>query len=217
MKKISVIIISLLIINFLYLASVMAADGPVTTINTSITPEQIEGMKNKAEQKWDYLSRSWRDLILKNKVVSSIDSFFQVLDKSYIFPVLFGIHWLLSVTVILVMIFWIFFLFYIKRVTQKFSGLSKLYCYLISFGIVILLAQAKFWLIIANEAIELFTTTTGKFILAAVFLIGLWVLFFIDKYLGKYIEELRKGKGVSQTQKEIEKFGESLRKNSKEA
>jgi len=59
--------------------------------------EEIENLPENIETKWDYLGNEWKNVLLKNKLVSGLDSFFTQI--SVIFevlgnpPVFYGGHW----------------------------------------------------------------------------------------------------------------------------
>ena len=177
-KKLAILIFALLVFGIIALSFVHSQDEPPMPIN----PEKIEETREKIETKWDYLSRHWKIMLLQNKIVKTIDSAFTKADeKTKIFRILFGIPWNLGLTTIISILLWFVILFYSTRQFNKGLGFENVYCFLIALALVIILGQAKVFILISNSLFSLFTTTSGKITLVIVFLAVLWVMFFINK------------------------------------
>jgi hypothetical protein len=142
MKKAGVlIIISLLLISFLSITLTYAQESP--PLPYGINPDEIENTKTNVESKWDYLSKEWKTVLLKNKYISAVDSFLQKI--SYIFVILFGQPYSLSLTLLLVIIFWLCFFFVFSVIFKNYSSFSPPIAYIISLILVVIAAQLKLW------------------------------------------------------------------------
>ena len=163
MKKLGIFLIFLLLINFLAISLIHAETAP--GIPSILTPEETEktiaDLKNKSLTKWDYLGQNWQVMLLKNKVVASLDSFFTKI--SIIFVILFGMPYSLSITLLVIILLWIFFFFKFGEIFKDFSAFSEGTSWFIALGLTIILAQLQIlkkitqflgWLLFVNKASE---------------------------------------------------------------
>lgn len=119
MKKIGVLFILLLLVfNIIILASVLAEDEytDIPGIPAGLSPEKIEDATNKSVAKWQYLQKEWKSIILKNKVVSSIDGFFTKI--SIVFSILFGMPYSMTFTMFVTIVLWFVFVLLAARIIQ---------------------------------------------------------------------------------------------------
>jgi hypothetical protein len=107
MKK-SVFVISLFLvlflvfaINFIYSETLGGVEDKVEDAN-----EKIEEYSDQRywEEKWDYLGKEWKAILLKNKGVATVDSFFRQI--SIVFFVLFALDYEMSLVLLGVIILW---------------------------------------------------------------------------------------------------------------
>ncbi|MCA9485664.1 MAG: hypothetical protein KC506_02370 [Nanoarchaeota archaeon] len=103
----------------------------------------VQGVETRQEtveqERWKYLSEQWKELLLKNKFVSVIDGFFRKIN--FVFVVLFGQSYDLSITLFFVFLLWIFFAFNFWKALRDFSPLSSNVALAAGIGLTIILAQ----------------------------------------------------------------------------
>ena len=111
----------------------VVAGGEKLTETIDKTAGQLE------DEKWEYLSNSWRELLLKNKVIAGFDS---LLHKGSIgFQALFGRPYELSFTFWTVFILWVTFFFDASYIFRSFSTFSPGISSIIAFGVTVIAAQ----------------------------------------------------------------------------
>jgi len=101
--------------------------------------EEIENLPENIETKWDYLGNEWKNVLLKNKLVSGLDSFFTQI--SVIFEVLFGEPYSLSLTLFFIVLLWFYLLFKIKEILGDFGMFSPAISWAMSFVVVMLISR----------------------------------------------------------------------------
>ncbi|MBU1136496.1 MAG: hypothetical protein KJ559_03235 [Nanoarchaeota archaeon] len=148
MKKISFILISLLILNLVIINLVLAQESPIDIgkLNPETglpegVPSDLAGVQEIAKTKWDYLGKEWQKILLKNPVVSKIDS--ALAKVSFVFVILFGMPYSLSLTLLVIIILWFFFFFKFAEIFKNFSAFSESASWVISLALVIFMAQTK--------------------------------------------------------------------------
>jgi hypothetical protein len=169
----------------------------------------------KLTQKWEYLGKEWKNIILRNPIVQSIDSFFQKMNP--VFLVLFGVNYSLSLTLFLIVFFWMCLFFLIFNVL-KYTIFSKGVALLISLGIAIGAAQIKLFQMPVNFFIGLFFGEKSwwvKLLIGAGVLIGIVIAVVLVKKFGKKFAESKKRMKEEEHRLKLEigaKVGEELYK-----
>ncbi len=107
----------------------------------------------KLTEKWDYLGKEWKIILMGNPFITAIDLFFKAI--SFIFAVLLGIPYSLSIAFFLTMGLWLYFFFLFNRILSN-SLFSKWVALGISFGSSILLAQVGLFQWASSQIIGLF-------------------------------------------------------------
>ena len=101
--------IALLFLSFLASLSLTSqlarAQDEIPGTLAGLSPEEVEKTQEKIEGKWDYLSREWKSIFLKNKLVSAIDGFFTKI--SFVFKGIIGIEYSMSFIFLFGVIIWI--------------------------------------------------------------------------------------------------------------
>ena len=95
------------------------------------------------EDKWEYLGRQWKELLLKNKYISAVDESFRKI--SFIFVFLFGEKYDLSLTLLFAILLWIAFFSAVGNIISSFSTLSKPVSWIVAFSSSVILAHLKFY------------------------------------------------------------------------
>ncbi len=160
-KKLALLILFLILSDFLFLTLIKAQETPPgLPPQLGQSPEEtLEQLKNKTETKWDYLGEEWRNILLKNKIVSALDAFFTKI--SIVFRVLFGTDYSLSLTLLVVVVLWFYFLFKFAELFRDFTAFSSGTSWIMALGLAIVMAQLQIlrkiteglgWLVFARKA-----------------------------------------------------------------
>ncbi len=204
------IIYRLLILLFLtfFVAKVGAQIlDPETLQNDSIV-RGVEQLRNFTEEnKWDYLGQEWKSLLLKSKYIAAVDKTFR--NVNFIFFILFAQNYDLSLILLFVIMWWIFFFVIFSKTIADFSTLGKWVSYIVAFVLTIFLAHFKF---LNNFSLIIFKLIFFKN--------GIWgwtaLFIFILLYLAilVYFERLIYviGGKMKKTKEEIEKWDEKFQR-----
>lgn len=207
MKKREVIFLILILISLtiIFLTSITKAED-ITGIPGEINPEtglpegiptSTEEVKNKTQSTLDYLGQEWQKILLKNSIISTLDSFFTKI--SIIFVILFGQPYSLSLTLFIIILLWTYFLFMFAKIIGDLSAFSPATSKIISLSLVIIMAQIQIikkiteflmWFIFAKKS-------TWWNILITILIILVFIL--LSKYSSTLVEKIKKG------QEELEK------------
>ena len=173
--------------------------------------QQIENVTGQFENKWDYLQQEWKTMLLKNKFISSIDSFFTKVNL--VFVVLFAENYsLISLNLWLVIILWILFAVITMNALKAQMNLDLGIGFLIGVSISIIFAQLKIFHIIVTFVLKIAFAPELWYVRLIIWLfifVGLFVIYYVSIILDKYLEKSRKEnaeKETSHRQKKLEKF-----------
>ncbi|MEK6936317.1 MAG: hypothetical protein AABW67_06015 [Nanoarchaeota archaeon] len=221
----ALILFSLLILN-LFLISIKADSPSIPSlpgIGGNINPdtglpielEKIQEIGKNLTSKEissNYLKQEWNKILLDNKYISSMDSFFTKI--SIIFRILFGIPYSLTLTLFFVIILWFAIFLSLPGIIENSTSLSSGVSWLISLGITIILAQIQVLnriIVFLIKFISYPENSWLRLLVGILIFVGIIIFYYIEKYLSKYLEKKKKQKienKTKQTQKKIEKFSE---------
>jgi len=149
LKRSVTIILGILLV--LMIIPIALADNPLDGL-----VDQIEDAKNKVDNtteqiqklsredvKWQELGDRFQEIILRNKVVSTIDEFLKKIN--ILFVILFGRDYALSLTLLFLIFIWLYFFNQFGKIIGTFSTFSSTTSMIISLGMVIIMAQLKFF------------------------------------------------------------------------
>ena len=128
--------------------NVFAADGTVLDNKAAVQSDadkilnatkQIQDLRD--QKKWDYLSQQWKEILLKNKFVSSLNGAFTKLNFLFVF--LFAENYDLSLTLFIAVLLWIFFFSSFGRAISVFSTFSQPVSYIVAFCFSVILAHLR--------------------------------------------------------------------------
>ncbi len=209
------ILIGIILISTILLVSSITAQEE--GLPEELSEEKLNELKSRAETKWDYLAKEWQTLLLKNKVISSIDAFLK--KGSLVFQILFGEPYSPSLTLLLIVILWIFLLFWFGGILSNYSTLSPVASWLIALGMVVIMAQIKIlkqiitffgWLIFSKE------TAAWRWAIAGIIILSCILIYFLTSKFGKEWKK-KKEKEEEKTAKTILKKGAEVGEKLSEA
>jgi len=178
-KKVFVIFL----LGLLILVNIASAQTPKDVERAIKNNTVVEGVqeiqKTVEEERWNYISERWKEVLLKNKFISFIDNFFRKVN--IVFVVLFGQSYDLSIILFFIFILWIFFTLNFWNVIGNFTPLSKNTSIVVAIVLSILLAQLNFLNLIATFAVNIIFVggTVSKWIRGVgsfLFLIIIWTV-----------------------------------------
>jgi len=217
--KIGVIfIISLVLFSFLASIIVLAQDEvPGLPTQLQDPEETIQQAKNKTLSSYEYLSKEWQTILLKNKVISVLDSFFRKIN--IVFRILFGQDYDLSIKLLLVILLWIWIASRIGEAIAKTSNLGEVVPWVIGILSSVVLAQIQVLRYIIEGAIRLLFLPENWFVRLIIFIILALVVGFMHKLSSIAIGWLKQRQKVIAeqmtkiSQKAIQKFSDKIQKD----
>ena len=141
--------------------------------------ETIEEYGEKA--KWDYLSQEWKKILLKNEIVIFFDTLFTKI--SFVFKILFGMDYSLSLVLLGVIFLWLVVFLDVGNVVKSSGFLNEILAYPLSAILAILLAQLHIFEIILTIFGEFFSFITSPWFGVVIFLIFLIIVFILHKFM----------------------------------
>ncbi len=142
-RKLSVCLFLLLILFssfFISAASDLQDSAEGLKENLENAEDKIDASKELLEDNtWDYLAEEWKAILLKNSFISGVDSFFRKIN--FLFFILFGEDYDISLTLLFVIIFWIFFAFNFTIIFRDYSALSEEIAFPVAFFSTLLLVH----------------------------------------------------------------------------
>lgn len=135
--------------------------GISSDLENQLSPDKIDETTSKATQRWEYLKKEWKTVLLKNKIVSAIDS---ALTKiNIVFKVLFNKDYeLLSASFWIIILLWLFFFYIFGTIIKDFSTFSSGISFIISALLTIVCAQVNLLSMQANFLIWLASAAFGN-------------------------------------------------------
>jgi hypothetical protein len=159
-------------------------------------------IKDKATVKWDYLQKEWKTILLSNPVFAKIDGVFT--KVSFLFVLLFGEPYSISLILLLVIILWLVFAFLIKNILKSTIDFNLFVDYAIGFGVAIIFAQIGLFRVLVNSFLTLVFAQNlwfGRLMISLVFTGVILGLFYLQNLFKKYMKEIKKA-----SERDKEKF-----------
>ncbi len=193
-KKFVFVIVSLLLLNILTLSLVKSQQPPGLPSELQQDPEELkESIKNKTETKWQYLGKEWQNILLNNTAVYETNSFLEkVDDKTLLFTILFGRPYSLSITLLVIILLWILFFIQFGRILKTYSLFSGSISWIISFGLVMIMAQLGIllkitellgWLIFVKKG------TVWNIAITLAIMLGFYLFYYFGSLYSKIMEQ----------------------------
>jgi hypothetical protein len=175
--------------------------------------------KDAWEEKWDYLGNEWKNILLKNKVIFALDSFFTKI--SIVFHILFAQPYSMSLILLGIIFLWLFVFLDSGNLIRAWGIVGEgLFPYLASF----VLAVAIAW----TTAFENIIILLGRLAFApehwwtrTLTIVFIILGFVVLQYLSRLMSGLLKGRkedlkkrATELAQNSIQKFAEKMGKGS---
>jgi len=209
MKKIGVLfLVAILLVSFVAALDTEGLQEEMEGLRDAADPDNV---KDKANEKWDYLQKEWTSILMKNKVVASIDSFLKQIN--IVFVVLFGEDYnLISLTLWLVIASWLVLTFAVANVLIGQFNLGSALSLFIGVIVSIILAQVRILNFIITFVLNLAFAPElwyVRLIIWAGILIGFFLILYLSQALSVYLKKARKKNEEDKTRhtrKKFEKF-----------
>ena len=150
-EVLSLLFLFLLVNSFFLVAGQTPAD-----LNNFQDEKIVQDVQNiqqtAAEANWEYLSQRWKEVFLKNKYISAIDSLFKKIN--IVFNVFLGENYNLSINLFFVFLLWVFFLLSFYSVLAVYTPFSKGIVWVMAIGINVIGAQFGIFRFISGLAIK---------------------------------------------------------------
>jgi hypothetical protein len=205
MKRVAVILFIFLYVILFATPLIYSQENFINSVNENV--EKMEETKEKIDDftdndKWEYLGKEWEKILLENPIISSIDSFFQKI--SFLFEIIVGMHYSLSLWFFFVILIWFYLLFNLKYLLKAFfpSGISLA----LSFIILLLFARLNFFDKVISVSKNIFTLLGGfikilPLLILAFILIFLFLSYFFESAVKSFVAYyLGRIKGFSEEQ-----------------
>lgn len=187
--------------------------------------EGVEKLRNVTEKLTDeetreeYLKKEWAKILLENKVIAKLDSFFT--KYSIFFKIILGVHYSLSLTMLFVIILWVFVAAIVGDVLRKGLGIFEGFGYVLGIVAAVMLAQLQILRRIAVFLVKLMfypEAAWARFIVFVVVIAILVLLYYFKGGVSQALEERRKKRKEQETelrQEELKRFTKGVRKGAK--
>ncbi len=163
------------------------------------------------EEKWEYLGRQWKELLLKNKLISSVDGFFRKIN--FVFVVLFSRYYGFSMELFFVFLMWIFtFISLPKYFVWLKVGWQKL---LAGFAGTLILAHIQVFNYLASGAFKLiFYKKSGVWVTIIYIVIFFAIIFyyFLNRYFAGMLKKSQEKKEKEELEFKVKKSEERMGK-----
>lgn len=192
--------------------------GNLFSLNYVYAQDDLDGFQNDSvvqgvqklqefteEKKWEYLGERWKEFLLQNKFISSLDGFFKKIN--FLFFLFLGQDYELSLTLFFVFLIWLFFWVMFYKIIRDFSSFSDPVSFIIGTALSIILAHLKFCFFLSNLLFKVIFFREGmwRWISFFVFIILYFVfLIFLERIVWKIGRALKKSK--EEKEKWDEKF-----------
>ena len=236
MKKLGVLFILLLILN-LFIISISALESPVdipqipespviapldsgniSTDGSSGLPPEIDKLKKQGEslsdkEKREYLFKELQESLLKKKYIKKTDEFLKKID--IVFVILFGEHYELSGTLLMIIILWPLFFYHFSKILDNFSAFSEKISWVLGFAMTVAgaqlgvfrkIAEGFIWLIFYKEG------TWWRFIMVIIIIIVLVGLSLLGGNLEKSIKEKKEKEKLNRDKRDIHEAAKTGRR-----
>ncbi len=140
---------------------------------------------------WTFIFSQWKEFLLKNKLVSGVDSFFTKIN--IVFLVLFGMSWDLTPQMFFAFLFWVFTFLSINRYMSNLN--SGLISWFYSLIFIVVMAQTNFFEYFGKWMVSMiFYKDSILYQISFFFVALIFIIVWFGAHLGlaKYIDKHKK-------------------------
>lgn len=144
---------------------------------------------SKWNEKWDYLAKEWKAMLLKNPIIKTADSFFTSISK--VFKFVFGVPYSMSLVLFGIIFLWLVFLLEMGRIFSVFEKTQD-FAYLISAVLAVILANLKvfeYLSLLIGRFIFSSESIFGRFISLCLVIGGVFLLSYLVGFIVKLIKK----------------------------
>ncbi|MEK6890842.1 MAG: hypothetical protein AABX03_01765 [Nanoarchaeota archaeon] len=189
---------------FLILSNLAVAQSDILWgVDSNLNPQDIstDSIKEKGQEKWDYLQKEWKNILLKNNIIAKLDSFFTKIN--ILFVILLGEDYsLTSFKLFLIVILWIIIAIGIGNLLKARFGLSIIVSYLIGIGLSVILAQLRIYSLVITATLKIAFAPElwwVRLIIWGVIFFVLILISYVFKILSGYLKKDREKQIKSET------------------
>ncbi len=175
-KILLVFIVGLIFISFVYSVETPLAGLEDKLNSVEQAKEKVETFTSQTEDsKWNYIGGEMKKVLLKNRIVVSMDSFLKRIN--FLFLGAFGMNYDLSFTLFVTVLLWSFFFFAFYTIFADYSSFNKGICFILAFCIATLSSHIKIYSEISELIFQVIFYKSGAW--SWLWTIGFILIFFI--------------------------------------
>lgn len=220
MKKLVLFVLIIFLLSFFISVSnlVLAADIP--GMPSGLQPDKVTEAGEQAKTKWEYLNAEWKNMVLKNPVVSSINSFFTQI--SIVFRILFGVQYSFSFMLLVIVFFWLWLMLKAAELARLSIGMRSGLSYFFGAFVSIVFAQLQIFRIFADLLFDLVMTREAwwaRLIVVLIILGALILISYLSKFLPAWLRKKQyqlRQKTLEVTESRMDKFFKAVKKGAKQ-
>ncbi len=187
--------------------------------NIGINPENIPQNQDelKEEIKKRYLEKEWSNIISNITIIGPMHNF--LLKSKNIFIVPFGEPYSFTPTFILIAVLWLYFFLLMYDIIKGSKIVQKTPAFLISLGAAVIIAQTGLIKNLVTGALTLIYSKEAWWLRIIILILlfgGLYLVYFIEKKIGRTIRKEKEKQKIGEIKKETEE-SKSFIKGVKEA
>lgn len=182
---------------------ISAQQNPIPTVNEddSVVVGVQKLKEFTEEQRWDFLAQEWKESLLNKPVIARIDNSLKKI--SWLFSILFGQPYELSVSLFLSILFWIVGVAYLYGLVSMVSPFQNKTSFIIGLGFNIALAQLNVFSWIGENLFKVIFFSEKWYWRVIAFLIVLLIWLFALAFYRYWRTQKRKS--------EVKEAGEELK------
>lgn len=160
-----------------------------TLENVSVTVDKTRDVIDN--QKFDSLGTQWKEYLLENKIIASVDEILHLIDPLIV--VLFARHYDLSLTLFFALLMWLFTLIWTTQAARALVR-SEFFQPLLGLIFTVLLAHLQLFNKLSEVAFKLLfyrSSPLWSFMIFILFIVLLVVYLYAGRILAKYLKQAR--------------------------
>ncbi len=189
-KVVKLVFASFLLLALIIFSNVNARAQDLEDIENNSVVRGVDELREIAEErKWEFLSEQWKEILLKNRFISKIDSFFTKIN--FIFVFLMSRNYSLSLELFFVFLIWLFTLLSLYAYSSYFFD-NDIYRGLIALAGTVIFSWLQIFNILGKGIIRLiFFSERGliSFFTSLLIFVLIFVYLFLNKMFAARLKE----------------------------